>query len=68
MAVQTLLLGCLLAALGLTNDVLYALAAGSAGAWLKGNERFQAAERWVSGAVHIGLGVMTVFAGSESRK
>jgi threonine/homoserine/homoserine lactone efflux protein len=65
---QTLILGCLLALLGLTSDVLYALAAGSAGAWLKGNGRFQAAERWVSGTVYIGLGVTTAFAGTESRR
>jgi threonine/homoserine/homoserine lactone efflux protein len=67
-ATQTLVLGCLLAVLGLTNDVIYALLAGSAGAWLKGNGRFQAAEQWVSGTVYIGLGLTTAFAGTESRK
>jgi threonine/homoserine/homoserine lactone efflux protein len=65
---QTLILGCLLAVLGLANDVAYALAAGSAGAWLKGNGRFQAVERWISGTVYIGLGVTTAFAGTDSRK
>lgn len=67
-AAQTLLLGCLLAMLGLANDVIYALAAGHAGVWLKGNARFQAIERRVSGLVYIGLGVTTALAGADGRK
>ncbi len=67
-ATQTLILGCLLALLGLTNDVVYALAAGSAGAWLKGSGRFRAIERWVSGTVYVGLGLTTAFAGTDSRR
>lgn len=67
-AVQTLVLGVLLAMLGLTNDVVYALAAGRAGAWLKGNARFRALERRLSGVVYIGLGVTTALVGGEGRK
>lgn len=67
-ATQTLILGGLLAILGLASDLAYALAAGSAGDWLKGNRRFQAVERWVSGAVYIGLGVTTAFAGGDNRR
>jgi threonine/homoserine/homoserine lactone efflux protein len=67
-ATQTLILGCLLAILGLTNDLIYALLAGRAGEWLKASRRFQAAERWVSGTVYIGLGVTTAFAGADSKR
>lgn len=67
-ATQTLVLGCLLAMLGLANDIVYALAAGRAGAWLKGNGRYKAVERRVSGLVYIGLGVTTAFAGADSGK
>jgi threonine/homoserine/homoserine lactone efflux protein len=67
-ATQTLILGCLLAILGLTNDVVYALLAGRAGEWLKASRRFAAAERWVSGSVYIGLGLTTAFACTDSRR
>lgn len=67
-ALQTLVLGILLAMLGLTNDIIYALAAGRAGAWLKGNARFRAMERRLSGVVYIGLGVTTAFVGGETRQ
>ncbi len=67
-AMQTLFLGVLLAILGLANDVVYALAAGRAGAWLKGNARFKSIERRLSGIVYIGLGVTTAFVGGEGRK
>lgn len=67
-ALQTLVLGCLLGLLGFANDAIYALAAGSAGAWLKGNGRFQAAERWISGTVYIGLGVTTALVGAGNQK
>jgi threonine/homoserine/homoserine lactone efflux protein len=67
-ATQTLILGCLLAILGLTNDLVYALLAGRAGEWLKASRRFQVAERWVSGTVYIGLGVTTAFAGVDSKR
>jgi threonine/homoserine/homoserine lactone efflux protein len=67
-ATQTFILGCLLAVLGLTNDLIYALLAGRAGEWLKASRRFQAAERWVSGTVYIGLGLTTAFAGTDNRR
>ncbi len=67
-AVQTLVLGILLAILGLANDIAYALAAGRAGSWLKGNARFRSLERRLTGIVYIGLSVTTAFGGGEGRK
>ncbi len=63
-AVQILFLGLVFVALGVISDGLYAVAAGSAGAWLKRDGRFLRAERYVSGSVFIGLGVTAALAGN----
>ena len=44
--------------LGTLTDGAYALGAGTAARWLRGRPRFLAGERWVSGGVYIGLGVV----------
>lgn len=62
-AFQIAFLGLLLALMGLMSDGLYALAAGSAGRWLKRNGSVLRWERYVTGGVFIGLGVTAVFAG-----
>ena len=54
---QVLWLGCLFVLLGTITDGLYALGAGAAARWLRGNPRFLARERWVSGSLYIGLGL-----------
>jgi threonine/homoserine/homoserine lactone efflux protein len=54
---QILGLGLIFVALGLFTDGLYAVGAGTAARWLRGNPRFLASERWVSGSMYIGLGV-----------
>lgn len=68
MAGQTLFLGCLLIALGLCNDVVYALLAGSMGTWMKRSRRFRVAERWVTGGVYLGLGAVTALTGADAKK
>lgn len=60
---QILLFGGLLALLGICSDNLYALLAGTAGAWLKGNQRFLRAQRYVAGSMYIALGISAAFAG-----
>jgi threonine/homoserine/homoserine lactone efflux protein len=63
---QILGLGLLFVSLGLMTDGLYALGAGTAARWLRGNPRFVASERWISGSMYIGLGVAaTVSSGSR---
>jgi threonine/homoserine/homoserine lactone efflux protein len=60
---QILVLGMIFVALGVLSDGLYAVAAGTAGAWLKREGRLLRAERYVSGSVFVGLGVTAALAG-----
>ena len=62
--VQILFLGLIFVALGVVSDGLYAVAAGTAGAWLKGGGRLLRVERYVSGSVFVGLGVTAALAGN----
>jgi threonine/homoserine/homoserine lactone efflux protein len=63
-AFQIAFLGLLFAFMGLASDGLYALAAGTAGRWVKRNGHFLRWERYVTGGVFIGLGVTAAFAGN----
>ncbi|HEX2499991.1 MAG TPA: LysE family translocator [Methylomirabilota bacterium] len=62
--VQILTLGLIFVALGVVSDGLYALAAGTAGDWLKRDGRLLRAERYVSGGVFVGLGLTAALAGN----
>jgi threonine/homoserine/homoserine lactone efflux protein len=64
---QILALGLLFVLLGTITDGLYALGAGSAARWLRHDPRFVRRERWVSGGMYIGLGLVAAFS-SSSRK
>jgi threonine/homoserine/homoserine lactone efflux protein len=66
-ALQIAFLGVLFVVLGLLSDGLWALAAGTAAGWLRGNRGFLQAQRYVSGGVFLGLGVGTALSGSKSR-
>jgi threonine/homoserine/homoserine lactone efflux protein len=63
-AFQIAFLGLLFALLGLVTDSLWALAAGTAGGVLRRSKRFAVVQRYVTGCVYIGLGIVTAFAGS----
>jgi threonine/homoserine/homoserine lactone efflux protein len=65
---QILLLGCLYVLIGTFTDSLYALAAGTAGAWLRGNRWFQGFQRYVAGTIYISLGLTAAFAPSSAQK
>jgi threonine/homoserine/homoserine lactone efflux protein len=62
-ALQILVLGLTFMALGLMTDSLWALAAGTAGGWLRGHRGFVRAQRYVAGSVYIGLGAVTALTG-----
>lgn len=62
---QTLLLGGLFVLLGICSDGLYALAAGTAGTWLKGSTRFGRVRRYATGGVYLGLGLTTAVASGD---
>jgi threonine/homoserine/homoserine lactone efflux protein len=64
---QVLTLGALFVALGLITDGLYALAAGTAGAWLRGHPRVRRSERWISGTMYIGLGLVAAAASGQRK-
>ena len=66
-ALQIAFLGLLFALMGLTSDGLYAIAAGSAGRWLRRNGSVLKWERYVTGGVFIGLGVTAAFAGGGKK-
>ncbi len=54
---QILLLGSVLATLGLLSDGAYALLAAHFGRWLRASPRFARAQRYVGGGVLVALGV-----------
>jgi threonine/homoserine/homoserine lactone efflux protein len=60
---QILVLGTMLAAIGLASDLLYALGAGRAGARLRGNARFARRRRYVAGGVYLALAVVALVGG-----
>ena len=64
-AVQIVILGCVLASLGLLSDGAYALASGSIGGWLRRRRSVATAQRRISAAVYALLGVGTALAGQR---
>ena len=56
------MLGLLFVVLAVLSDSLWALAAGTASERLRGNRRFLAVQRYVSGSVFVGLGALTATA------
>lgn len=65
---QIAVLGLLLTLMGFFTDGCYALAAGTAGNWLKRSRSYRAIERYVSGTLLIGLGVTAAVAGGHAKK
>jgi threonine/homoserine/homoserine lactone efflux protein len=61
-ALQIGVLGLVFVLLAVTSDSVWALAAGTASARLRGNRRFLAVQRYVSGSVFLGLGALTAVA------
>ena len=61
---QIAVLGLTFVALGLITDSLWALAAGTAGDVLRRSRHFARVQRYVSGTVFVGLGVVAALAGS----
>ena len=62
---QILVLGSTFMLLGLVTDSVWALAAGAAGEVLRRSRRFAQVQRYVSGSVFVGLGVVTALTGSH---
>jgi threonine/homoserine/homoserine lactone efflux protein len=64
---QILVLGLTFILLGLVTDSMWALAAGTAGETLRQSRRWAQTQRYVSGSVFVGLGVVTALTGSHDR-
>lgn len=64
---QILELGLVFMSLGLITDSLWALAAGTAGETLRRSRRWAQVQRYVSGSVFVGLGLVTGLTGSHGR-
>jgi len=60
-------LGLLFVGLGVITDGLYAVGAGTAAHWLRGNPQFVRSERWVSGSMYIGLGLAAAFSSTHRK-
>ena len=65
-AVQILVLGGILASLGLLSDGAYALASGSIGAWLRRRRSIAGMQRRVSAAIYAMLGIGTALMGQRT--
>ena len=64
---QIALLGLVFIAVAFASDCAYALAAGTAGRWLRDSRGYLRVQRWVSGSVFVGLGLATALSGSKSK-
>jgi len=66
-AMQITVLGLLYTVLGFLSDGCYAMAAGTAGNWLRQSRGYLKLERYVSGVLYIGLGLTAAFAGNHKK-
>lgn len=64
---QMAFLGMLFTSLGLITDGGYALAAGTAGNWLKRSRGFLKWERYCTGTLLVGLGAAAALAGTQKK-
>jgi threonine/homoserine/homoserine lactone efflux protein len=64
-ALQFLVLGLIFTVMGFFSDSMWALTAGSAANWLRGNRGFLRNQRYVAGTVYMGLGLATAVTGSK---
>jgi len=51
----------------LITDTAWGLVAGGAAGWVRGRSSVRSVQRWVTGCVFIGLGLVTAFAHTERR-
>jgi threonine/homoserine/homoserine lactone efflux protein len=65
-ALQVLVLGLVLSGLGLTSNVVWVLAAGALGTWLRRRPAFLRRQRYVTGGVYLALGATAALAGRRT--
>jgi threonine/homoserine/homoserine lactone efflux protein len=64
---QFFALGMLFVVMGFLSDSLWAITAGSAAGWLRGNQTFMRNQHYFSGTVYVGLGLATAVTGSRHK-
>jgi threonine/homoserine/homoserine lactone efflux protein len=64
---QILCLGLVFVMLGTLTDGLYAVTSGTAADWLRRNPQFVASERWVSGSMYVGLGLVAALSSGHRK-
>jgi threonine/homoserine/homoserine lactone efflux protein len=64
-ALQVVVLGLTFVMLGLLTDSTWAVVAGTAGSRLRASRSWPRVERWVSGSLFVGLGVVAAAAGDR---
>jgi threonine/homoserine/homoserine lactone efflux protein len=64
---QILVLGLVVFVIATASDIVYALAAGALGGWLRGRPGFLRRQRYVTGGIYLGLAAAATFAGGERR-
>jgi threonine/homoserine/homoserine lactone efflux protein len=67
-ALQIASLGLVFILLAMLSDGVYALAAGSAAGWLRGRSGFVRSERYATGSVLLGLGLLAAFSGPSRNR
>jgi threonine/homoserine/homoserine lactone efflux protein len=67
-AIQILVLGGMMAVLGLCIDSLYALGGSAVSSWLDRRPRAARRQRYFTGAVYIGLGLAAALSGDTRRR
>jgi threonine/homoserine/homoserine lactone efflux protein len=65
---QIAVMGAVTALIGLASDIVYAVAAGSIGEWLRARPAFRRRQRYATGLIYLGLGAAAVFAGPGARR
>lgn len=65
---QFVILGTITVLMGVASDTCYALLSGTFGEWLKRQQSFLRGEKYVSGSLYCGLGLLTAFSGGAKAK
>ncbi|REE98536.1 LysE family translocator [Thermomonospora umbrina] len=65
---QIVVMGVILALIGLASDIVYAFAAGKLGAFLRARPAFRRRQAYATGAVYLGLGAVAALAGPGPRR
>jgi threonine/homoserine/homoserine lactone efflux protein len=64
---QIVVLGLIMATIGMASDVLYAMASGTLGGWIGRRPAFVRRQRYLTGGTYLALGVVAALTGRPSK-